>query len=132
MIMTSVWRGLWMAGVSTFVAAGLASAAQFQGVIVDKACSTKMELRIVSPGNSMVGGMVSAEAHTKECLLMPDCQKSGYGLYTQDNKYYSFDAEGSRKALALIKSSAKLVDFEVEVTGDAQGDTLKVTSIKLK
>jgi hypothetical protein len=91
-----------------------------------------MELRIVSPGNSMVGGMVSAEAHTKECLMMPECQKSGYGLYTQDNKYYAFDAEGSKKALALIKASPKLVDFEVEITGDLQGETLKVTTIKLK
>jgi hypothetical protein len=114
------------------LAAGIASAATFEGVVVDKNCSPKMELRIVSPGNSMVGGMVSAEAHTKECLMMPECQKSGYGLYTQDNKYYAFDAEGSKKALALIKASPKLVDFEVEVTGDLQGETLKVTSIKLK
>jgi hypothetical protein len=115
-----------------FLAAGIAAAATLEGVIVDKACSPKMELRIVSPGNSMVGGMVSAEAHTKDCLLMAECQKSGYGLYTRDNKFYTFDAEGSRKALALIKASAKMVDFEVDVTGEVQGDTLKVTSIRLK
>ena len=115
-----------------FLAAGIASAATVEGVIVDKTCSPKMELRIVSPGNSMVGGMVAAEAHTKECLLMAECQKSGYGLYTQDNKFYAFDAEGSRKALALIKASAKLVDFEVEITGEVSGDTLKVTAMKLK
>jgi hypothetical protein len=114
------------------VAAEIASAATFEGVIVDKACSPKMELRIVSPGNTMVGGMVSAEAHTKECLLMPECQKSGYGLYTRDNKFYALDAEGSRRALALIKASTKLVDFEVDVTGEVQGDTLKVATIKLK
>ena len=114
------------------LAAGMLSAATMEGVIVDKACSPKMELRIVSPGNSMVGGMVSAEAHTKECLLMAECQKSGYGLYMQNNKYYAFDAEGNRKALALIKASAKLVNFEVEVTGEVQGETLKVSTIKLK
>ena len=114
------------------LAAGIVSAATFEGVIVDKACSPKMELRIVSPGNSMVGGMVSAEAHTKECLLMAECQKSGYGLYMRENKFYSFDAEGNRKALALIKASSKLVNFEVEITGDVQGETLKVATIKLK
>ena len=114
------------------LAAGIVSAATFEGVIVDKACSPKMELRIVSPGNSMVGGMVSAEAHTKECLLMAECQKSGYGLYMRENKFYSFDTEGNRKALALIKASSKLVNFEVEITGEVQGETLKVATIKLK
>lgn len=112
--------------------AGIGTGATLEGVIVDKACSPKMELRIVSPGNTMVGGMVSAGAHTKECLLMAECQKSGYGLYLRDNKFYAFDADGNRKALALIKASTKLVNFEVEVTGDVQGETLKVTTIKLR
>ena len=110
-----------------------AQAAQVSGVLVDKNCSGKMELRIVSPSNSMVGGYVSAQAHDKDCLMMSECQKNGYGVYTQDNKYLTFDDAGNKQAVALLKGAAgKLVNFEVEVTGDVQGDTIKVKTIRLR
>jgi hypothetical protein len=76
--------------------------------------------------------LIVAEAHTRECALMPACQKSGYGIFTNDNKFYAFDEAGSRKALAAIKgASQKLDDLEVEVTGELKGDTIKVASLKL-
>jgi hypothetical protein len=78
-----------------------------------------------------VGGRIVAEAHTRECLLMPACEKSGYGVYTTDDKYLKFDAAGNRRALAAIKASPKLDDFEVQVTGEVQGDTIKVASLKI-
>jgi hypothetical protein len=43
----------------------------------------------------------------------------------------SFDAAGSQKALAAIKASKKEDDLKVEVTGEIQGDTIKVVSLKL-
>ena len=63
---------------------------------------------------------------------MPACQKSGYGIFTWDQKFLAFDAAGNRKALELIKTSKKLDDFEVEVTGTVEGDIIKVESIKLR
>jgi hypothetical protein len=33
----------------------------------------------------MEGGRVVAEAHTRECLLMPECIKSGYTVYLRSN-----------------------------------------------
>ncbi len=102
--------------------------AQVKGVLMDKACSSKAEEHVLPTG--IVGGMVVAEAHERQCLLMPACQKSGYGVFTFDQKFLAFDQEGNRKALELIKASKKLVDLEVEVTGDITGDTIKVTSIK--
>jgi hypothetical protein len=39
--------------------------------------------------------------------------------------------EGGEKALAAIKASKKLVDFEAEVTGEVTGNTIKVKSLKL-
>jgi hypothetical protein len=62
---------------------------------------------------------------------MPACQKSGYGVLTTDNRFLKFDEAGSRKALEAIKASKKLDDLEVEVTGELQGDTIKVASLKL-
>jgi len=110
--------------------AAVASAAQFQGILIDNMCSSKAEVRIVS-GPRLEGGMIVAEAHTRECALMPACQKSGYGVFTYDNKFLKFDEAGSRKALAALKASKKEDDLKVEVTGDIQGDTIKVASLKL-
>jgi hypothetical protein len=110
--------------------AGVASAADVKGVLMDKMCSGKADERVLSTG--IQGGMIVAEAHTRECALMPACQKSGYGVYTSDNKFLIFDEAGNRKALEAIKASKKLDDLEVEVTGEVgKGDTIKVQSLKL-
>ena len=111
-------------------AAAVASAAQVQGILIDDMCSSKAEVRIVS-GPRLEGGMIVAEAHTRECALMPACQKSGYGVFTYDNKFLKFDEAGSRKALTAIRASKKEDDLKVEVTGEIQGNTIKVASLKL-
>ncbi len=110
--------------------AAVASAAQFQGILIDQMCSSKAEVRIVS-GPRLEGGMIVAEAHTRQCALMPACQKSGYGVFTWDNKFLKFDEAGSRKALAALRASKKEDDLKVEVTGELQGDTIKVATLKL-
>ena len=97
---------------------------------MDAMCSSKAEVRIVS-GPRLEGGMIVAEAHTRQCALMPECQKSGYGVFTYDNKFLKFDEAGSRKALAALKASKKEDDLKVEVTGEVQGDTIKVATLKL-
>jgi hypothetical protein len=123
-------RFLWAAGCLCGFAL-VAQAADIKGVLMDEMCSGKADLRISGATSTLVGGRIVAEAHTKECLLMPACEKSGYGVYTDDNKFLKFDAAGNRKALAAIKASAKLDDFEVEVTGDVKDDTIKVATLKI-
>ena len=124
----TLWRSLQIAGLVAGMA-GAASATEVKGVLMDKACSGKAEVRVLSTG--IEGGMIVAEAHTRECALMPACQKSGYGIFTYDNKFLAFDTAGSRKALEAIKASKKLDDLEVVVTGEIKGDTIKVESLKL-
>lgn len=104
-----------------------------QGVLIDKDCSLRAETRVVSlPYPHIEGGMLWAYTHTRQCLLMPSCRRSGYGVYTYETtKYLSFDAAGNRKALALIEAAKKPEDMRVEVTGEIQGDTIKVDSLKL-
>jgi hypothetical protein len=108
-----------------------ASETDYQGVLIDKACSYKAETRIV-PGPRLEGGIVVAYAHTRQCALMPACQKSGYGVFTYDQKFLPFDAAGNQKALALLKTTKKEDDLRVEVSGeyDAKNNVLKVVSIK--
>src|SRR5580658_5337856 len=108
-----------------------ANAENIKGVLMDQKCSGKADLRISGATGLLVGGRIVAEAHTRECLMMPECEKSGYGVYTSDNKFLKFDEAGNRKAAALIKASKKLDDFEIEVVGEVKGDTIKVVNLKL-
>lgn len=99
-----------------------------QGVLIDKMCSYKAETR-VGPDSGLEGGIIAIYPETKQCALMPECQRSGYGVYTYDGQFLPFDEAGNQKALAYFKQSKQEDDFRVEVTGQIQGGRLKVTSI---
>jgi hypothetical protein len=69
------------------------------------------------------------DSHTRACALK--CAASGYGIVTQDKHFLKFDAEGNTKIVEALKASDKKDHLRVDVSGDVQGDTLKVASIKL-
>jgi hypothetical protein len=102
--------------------AGLASAAQVDGVLIDKMCSAK----------ALSGGMKAATAHDKACATAAACEKSGYGVYTADGKWLAFDDAGNKKAVAALKGSKKTEDLRVSVMGDVNGDMIKVASLKFQ
>jgi hypothetical protein len=128
--MSRRWLNTLLFGLVLAASAISASAAQIQGVLMDRKCSSTAEEHLV-PGTGLVGGRSVAEAHLRDCALMPECQKSGYGVYTDDNKFLAFDEAGNRLALNALKASRKLDDLEVEVTGEITGGTIKVQSLKL-
>lgn len=103
------------------VLAGIASAAQIEGVLMDRMCSAK----------AASGGQKAAAEHTAECAQMPGCQKSGYGVFTANDRFLTFDEAGNAKALEALKATKKKDNLKVQVTGDVQGDTIKVASVKL-
>jgi len=69
------------------------------------------------------------DSHPRACALK--CAASGFGIVTQDKHYLKFDAAGNTKIVEALKASDKKDHLRVDVSGDVQGDTLKVTSIKL-
>jgi len=69
------------------------------------------------------------DSHTRACALK--CAASGFGIVTKDEQFLKFDAEGNAKIADALKASDKKDHLRVDVSGDVQGDTLKVTSIKL-
>lgn len=69
------------------------------------------------------------DSHPRACALK--CEASGYGVITSDKKFLKFDAEGNKQLVAALKASDKKDHLRADVTGEVQGDTLKVTSIKL-
>lgn len=129
---TSLWRNFCLAvavagGLSATT--GISELAKVQGVLIDKNCSYKAETRVV-PGPRLEGGIVVAYIHTRQCALTPECRRSGYGVFTYDNKFLAFDAAGNQKALAFFKQAKQEDDFRVEVTGELQGDLIRVANIK--
>src|SRR5262249_55413062 len=69
------------------------------GYVVDVACAGDFK-------DSPEKAAKSAAEHTKECALMEDCVKSGYGILA-DGKWYPFDAKGSELAKALFEKTSK-------------------------
>jgi hypothetical protein len=102
--------------------AGALPAAEVQGILMDKMCSMKAAKE----------GQKAAVMHTRECALMPDCEKSGYGVFTTDNKYLALDAAGNKQASTALKASKKKDNLKVKVSGEVNGDTIKVASLKLQ
>ena len=83
--------------------------------VVDQNCSSK--------------AAAHPDAHTRECALQ--CAKSGFGIITSDNQFLKFDAAGNNKIVKELKSSKEKDHLRVDVTGDVQGNTIKVASVKL-
>ena len=107
---------------SFLVLLGLCAIPAFAGVetyknvpVVDVNCSSKVA--------------ADPDTHTRACALK--CSASGFGIVTKDKQFLKLDAEGNTKIADALKASDKKDHLRVDVTGDVQGDTLKVTSITL-
>ncbi|MGC1621051.1 MAG: hypothetical protein WA765_21350 [Candidatus Acidiferrum sp.] len=94
----------------------MASAETYKDVpVVDANCSAKVA--------------AAPDSHTRACALK--CEASGFGIITADKKFIKFDAAGNKEITAALRASDKKDHLRVDVSGDVEGDTLKVTSIKL-
>jgi hypothetical protein len=99
----------------------LAADTTIKGTLVDMACAREDGSK---PG--------FGAKHSKDCLEMPDCVKSGYGLMTADKKVIRFDKAGNDQAKKFIAEMKKAKDIQVEVTGAVTGDTMTVSKIVLQ
>jgi hypothetical protein len=98
-----------------------ATETKVQGYLVDIACADE-------EGQKAGFGA----KHTKDCLLMPECIKSGYGVLTDDKKVFKFDKAGNAQAKKFIDGLKKEKDIKVGVTGTVTGETMTVTKIELQ
>ena len=123
-------RDLGLIAISVwFLSAAEISETKVQGVLIDKMCSFKAETRIVR-GGLLEGGIITIYPHKRQCALMPECRKSGYGVFTYDHRFLPFDELGNQKALAHFKQAKQEDDFRVEVAGQSQGEVFRVASIR--
>jgi hypothetical protein len=71
--------------------------------------------------------------HTKGCLQMDECEKSGYGVMTEDKKVIRFDKAGNEQAKKFIAALPnKKNDIKVAVDGAVTGENMTVTRIALQ
>jgi hypothetical protein len=111
-----VQKAVWLVLLVFFTLPQIAAAETFKDApLVDTNCSPKVA--------------DNPDAHTRACALK--CAAAGYGIFTPEHKYLKFDAEGNKQITAALKASEKKDHLRVNVEGDVQGDTLKVTSVKL-
>jgi hypothetical protein len=83
--------------------------------LIDANCSAKMK--------------AEPDKHTVQCAL--HCADSGLGILTADGSFLKFDNAGNQKAIAALKATKKVDHLRATVTGERQGDSIKVQSLKL-
>ena len=94
---------------------------QLTGYLVDVSCSH----------DEAEAGPGWGQKHSRACLLMPACVRSGYAVLTGDNQIIRFDANGNDRAYKLIVATTQDKDWRVRVRGLQAGDQLKVSNIEL-
>jgi hypothetical protein len=92
-----------------------------KGTLMDVACATERAddlatLRI---------------KHTRKCLQMPECEKSGFAVLTADNQVIRFDAAGNERAKAVVAATQQQKEIRVKVSGSLLGDQLTVKKLSL-
>jgi len=80
------------------------------GYVVDVKCAT--EHAKGKPEDIMK----FAAEHTRECALMEECVRSGYGIFA-DGRWFPFDAKGNELAKALIENTQKKDHIKATVEG---------------
>ncbi len=93
-----------------------------KGYLVDRACAFDNY-----PNKPGFGAK-----HSKGCLQMPDCEKSGYAVITEDQKIIVFDYPGNLLAKKFIAALTKTNDIRVVVTGTLNGSEIAVSKIELQ
>ena len=92
---------------------------KLSGYLVDVMCAAD------HVKDSADDAMKFAAAHTKECGLMEECIKSGYGVFS-DGKWYPFDEKGNELAKAIFDKTQKKDHIKVMVEGKKHGGKILV------
>ncbi len=101
--------------------AGALRATVIQGVLADWNCTQAM----------VRNGREKTLKQNRSCSLIKNYNRSEYGLITDDKKFYRLDEAGNKTARLLLKDTPDKDNLKVVVTGDIDGDTIKVTQMTM-
>ena len=105
----------------TLLLAGISFAVDLQGVITDWNCTQDM----VQHGRERV------LKQRRSCSLAKDVHRSVYGLITDDKKFYKIDPASNGRVLQILGNSPDKDNLRVVISGDLQGDTIKINNISI-
>jgi hypothetical protein len=113
---------LTLLGVCLLLAmACLVRGAEIQGVVIDRNCAED----ILKHGRQII------LKQRRDCSLRKHYIRDGYGIVTDDQKFYRFDDAGNKKAQELLRNIPDKDNLKVIVSGDIDGDAIKVDRMSL-
>ena len=83
---------------------------KLSGYVVDMMCFSEHAKDAADVAKKAAG------EHTRDCALMEECVKSGYGIYA-DGKSYPFDAKGNELAKAMFEKAKRKDNIKATVEG---------------
>ena len=114
-------RKMLRTGGLLLIMACVSAATEIQGVVADWTCTETM-VRM---------GRKKALRQNRACSLMKNFKRAAYGLITDDKKFYRLDDPGNQHILELLANTPDKDNLKVVVSGDIQGNTIKVTNITM-
>src|SRR5262249_53449144 len=91
------------------------------GYLIDITCARERKDKESSLG----------EDHTKKCLQMPVCDRSGFGILTDANQLLRFDEDGNRRARKLLEGTRRENKLRCVAWGRRSNDLLYVSRMEL-
>ena len=105
--------------IATYAFAHGANDLILHGIIVDNACAEANKNNLAD----------FVKTHPKTCMLKPDCRKTGYPIYAEeDGKLHKFDAASNGVVADFLKNSGNRTD--VVIIAEKNGEMLMIESIK--
>jgi hypothetical protein len=108
--------------VFQFAAAQTSHSITRTGYLIDISCG--IERSTQEPG--------LGPKHTKKCLQMPACDRSGFGILVDTtNDLLTFDEDGNRQVRALIAKANRQAGFRITIVGLRDADRIHIKKLKL-
>ena len=106
------------ASLATLFAAA-AFGAEVQGVLADWDCTQDM----------VRDGREQTLKKRRSCSLAQNYRRSAYGLITDDQKVYKIDPQDNNRVIQILADSPNKDSLKVVISGDLNGNTLKINTI---
>jgi hypothetical protein len=98
-----------------------ATSSRWTGYLLDVACARDRKDK-----EPLLG-----EHHTRKCLQMPACDRSGFGILTDTNELLRFDEDGNRRVRRLLRHTRKENKLRCVAWGSRSNDILQLNQIEL-
>jgi hypothetical protein len=96
-------------------------AAEVQGVLTDWDCTQDM----------VRYGREQTLRKRRSCSLAQNFRRSAYGLITDDKKSYKIDPQSNDRVIQILSDSPNKDSLQVVISGDLNGNTLKINTISI-